>query len=176
MICPDLTHVPLCSPPPGVQVRFYQPGDADHWFCIHSDAEPYHPLSSDTFASKFGFDEALLQTRQLYACTADGRPVGTVTAWFDHDYFGGSWGRVHWLAVMKSFQHRGVGRALVSQACRILLALGHPRAYLATQTARTHAIQLYLRLGFSPDIRTDEDLRAWRLVRAGGLDVPLPPA
>lgn len=174
MVCLDLAGVPFRQPPAGIVVRNYQPGDEANWLRIQADAEPYHAITHEMFVSRFGSDKSILRDRQLYACSPAGVAVGTVTAWFDNDYYGEAWGRLHWLAVMKAFQSRGVGQMLASQACWRLLALGHWRAYLATHTVRIRAIRIYLGLGFSPDIRTEADRKAWALVREAGLDVPLP--
>jgi len=168
MVCRDLTRVPTIPVPDGFHLRTYQPGDADHWTRIHLDAEPYHAITPATFHEKFGRNDLRLMQRQLYCCTSDGLPIGTATAWFDDDYYGESWGRVHWVAVMREFQGRGLGRALVSRTCRLLVELGHLRAYLATQAGRVRAMKIYRSLGFEPDIRTDQDREAWEFVRRFG--------
>lgn len=169
MVCLDLTCVPAVPVPSGFVMRHYSVNDEENWTRIHLDAEPYHVITSETFGRIFGSDELILKQRQLYVCTVTGLAVGTVTAWFDDNYYGEKWGRIHWLAVLRQYQRRGLGRALVSRACRVLLALGHSRAYLATQAGRIGAIKLYLELGFVPEIRTDEDRRAWQYVRDAAL-------
>ncbi|HOK76323.1 MAG TPA: GNAT family N-acetyltransferase [Verrucomicrobiota bacterium] len=168
MVCKDLTRVPKIPVPDGFHLRAYQPGDAAHWTRIHLDAEQYHPITPATFYEKFGRDNSRLMQRQLYCCTSEGLPIGTATAWFDDDYYGEPWGRIHWVAVMREFQGLGLGRALVSRACKLLIELGHSRAYLATQAGRVRAIKIYRSLGFEPDIRTDQDREAWQFVPGFG--------
>lgn len=46
---------------------------------------------------------------------------------------------------------------MASIVCRRLHTLGHVRAYLTTNTARIPAIRLYLKLGFEPLLRTEEE-------------------
>ncbi len=164
MVCRRLAGLVAHPPPPGTLLRFYRPGDESAWSRIHLDAEPYHAITSDLFCSSFGVDEEKLRHRQLYACTQDGLVVGTATAWFDDDYHGESWGRLHWVAVIRAFQGRGIGQALASAACHRMLTLGHNRAYLTTHSVRVRAIRFYLHLGFQPDIRTEADARVWQSV------------
>jgi GNAT superfamily N-acetyltransferase len=94
----------------------------------------------------------------------DGAPIGTATAWFDKQYRGQEWGRLHWVAILPAWQGRGLGRPLLSVACARLQALHPDRAYLRTAPQRLAAIHLYLAFGFVPAIRTREDAQSWERI------------
>jgi GNAT superfamily N-acetyltransferase len=111
---------------------------------------------------EFGADPVLLAQRQCYLCTADGRTIGTATAWFDDDFGGEIFGRVHWVAIVPQYQGHGLSRPLLSAVCERLREAGHERAYLTTSSARLAAIRLYLRFGFKPLIETEGQASAWR--------------
>ena len=110
-----------------------------------------------------GVNSALrdLRQRQCYLLAPSGEVIGTGTAWFDNNFAGARWGRVHWLAMMPEFQRRGLAKPLMTAICRRLAELGHERVYLSTSTARPAAIGLYLRFGFEPWIQGPEDAVAW---------------
>jgi GNAT superfamily N-acetyltransferase len=87
--------------------------------------------------------------------------IGTGAAWFDDDFGGARIGRVHWVAILPEYQGRGLSKPLLSAICRRLRELGHGRAYLATASARSRAIQLYLRFGFVPLTRNEAERAIW---------------
>ncbi|OPX24245.1 MAG: hypothetical protein B1H04_02490 [Planctomycetales bacterium 4484_123] len=165
MVRPDLEGLPQYDLPAGFSLRAYRPGDEAEWLRIHELADRYNTFTASTFAEQFGTDAEVLRQRQLYLCDPAGATIGTVTAWFDDEFHGGRWGRVHWVAVVPAFQGRGLGRLLMSAVCNRLRQLGHRRAYLTSNTVRVRAIGLYLKFGFVPEIRNQRDARAWQLLR-----------
>jgi ribosomal protein S18 acetylase RimI-like enzyme len=160
---PNLEDLPDALLPPPFRLRWYRPGDAEAWVEIHRQADPYNDASAALFRREFGDDHRPeLPARQCYAVDADGKPVGTITAWFgaaETDL-----GRVHWLAVLPACRRQGIGRALLTTACRRLRQLGHRRAYLRTSTARLAAIRLYRQFGFVPQPRSAEEQRLWQIL------------
>jgi len=166
MIRARLDDFPLVRPPTGFTLRGYEPGDEAHWLRIHRAADRFSVITPTLFREQFGEDCALLAQRQWYALSPEGEVVGTGTAWFNDRFEGGRWGRVHWLAVLPGFQGRGLGRALLSAVGQRLRELGHTRAYLTTGAARLPAIALYLSFGFEPLVRSQDDARLWRDIRA----------
>jgi len=165
MVRPDLEGLPQYDLPAGFSLRAYRPGDEAEWLRIHELADRYNTFTASTFTEQFGADAEVLRRRQLYLCEPAGAAIGTATAWFDDDFRGERWGRVHWVAIVPAFQGRGLGKPLMSAVCNRLRQLGHRRAYLTSNTARVPAIGLYLKFGFVPEIRTARDRRAWRLLR-----------
>ena len=162
MIRQNLEHLPEFELPAGFSLRRYQLGDEENWLQIHLAADRLQPITPDLFAREFGSDDALLSQRQYYLLAPDSRPIGTASAWFKDDFEGRRFGRVHWVAIVPEFQGRGLAKPLMFAVCRRLQELGHDCAYLSTSTARLQAIRLYLRFGFAPFIKTQEDAEAWK--------------
>ncbi len=154
-----LPHHPL---PSHYSVRWYQPGDEELWLAIWVPAEKYFAITPELFQSEFGASRELLGDRQFFLLDEKGEAIGTATAWFDKNYQGQSFGRVHWVAITPEMQGLGLSKPMMAITCRWLRELGHLRACLGTSTARLAAINLYCQFGFRPDIQTEEDLNVWR--------------
>jgi ribosomal protein S18 acetylase RimI-like enzyme len=76
----------------------------------------------------------------------DGAVVGTVMAGYD-----GHRGWINYLGVDPATQRRGIGRALMDEAERLLRANGCPKINLQVRTTNTAAIEFYRRIGFVED-------------------------
>ncbi len=167
MIRNDLEHIPEHPLPPGISLRWYQPGDEQHWVDIHLLADPYNKIDLALWRREFGGDARILSQRQAFLVQEEtGYVFGTATAWWDDDYYGQPYGRIHWVAIVPAMQGQGLARPLLSIVCRQLKALGSERAYLVTSTGRIPAINLYARFGFRPHIRTAEEREIWHQVQA----------
>jgi GNAT superfamily N-acetyltransferase len=162
MIRSDLENIPQFALPPDYSVRWYQPGDERHWCDIHLAADRHNVITPELFAEQFGTDADLLHQRQMYLADLSGRTFATATAWFNDDYRGQFYGRVHWVAIAPEMQGRGLAKPLMTILCARMHALGHVRAYLTTEAARIPAIRLYLKFGFVPEINDERDAAIWR--------------
>jgi GNAT superfamily N-acetyltransferase len=171
MVRVPLDHLPQFPLPAGFCIRNYQPGDAQTWLGIVEAADPYLASHRTAYERAFGGRTSLLHERQLFLCDPAGKAIGTATAWFDDDYFGQAFGRVHWVAIAPDWQGKGLGKALTTAVCNRLRDVGHTRAYLVTETERIPAINLYLKFGFVPDVRSEADRAAWDDVRRRGLKI-----
>jgi GNAT superfamily N-acetyltransferase len=168
----DLDGIPDYPLPPALRVAWYEPGDENTWVDIHLRAEKYAEISLGVYFREFGRNVQTLRQRQCFLLAGNGQSVGTATAWFNHDYHGQSYGRVHWVAVVPEYQGRGLSKPLLSAVLARMVELGHDRAYLRTSTARLPAINLYARFGFVPSLRTAEDQALWNdLVLAAGQQI-----
>jgi len=58
---------------------------------------------------------------------------------------------IHWLAVLPAWRRRGIGRLLVTALEAHAWDAGHRRIYLETHTAWTAAVELYTKLGYTPE-------------------------
>lgn len=155
----DIPQFALCEP---FAIRRYEPGDENVWTDIHLKADRYNTITPDLFAKQFGSDVQVLRERQCYLCKADARAIGTASAWFDDNYNGQRSGRVHWVAIVPEMQGKGLSKPLLAAVCNRLKELGHERACLGTSTARIPAVSLYLKFGFVPEIKDNNDVKAWK--------------
>lgn len=162
MIRRDLRGIPQQAVPDGFSIRWHRPGDREAWVRIQALAERLIPISAELYDKQFGRDDEALSTRQAFLVDERGIEIGTASAWFDDDYHGERFGRVHWVAIVPQHQGKGLAKPLLAAVCNRLLELGHDRAYLVTSTARLPAIRLYLKFGFEPDIRSKQDRELWQ--------------
>ncbi len=162
MVRDNLEGIPRHGLPVGYSMRRYQPGDKRLWEEIHRLADPYSAIAPHLFGQEFGPDESVLAERQFYLLDARQRAIGTATAWYDDDFEGVGYGRVHWVAIVPEYQGQGLAKPLMAAICCRLRELGHERAYLRTSSARIPAIHLYLRFGFIPLIDGPDGLGLWR--------------
>jgi GNAT superfamily N-acetyltransferase len=157
----NLDNLPQFPLAPGSSLRWYQPGDEENWFRIHALADHHNEITSKLFQDEFGTNQQLLAKRQCYLLDPRGVAIGTGTAWFNDNFEGAKFGRVHWMAIVPEFQRRGLAKPLMTALCARLRELGHERAYLSTSSARLPAIKLYLQFGFVPMIRSEMDAVCW---------------
>jgi GNAT superfamily N-acetyltransferase len=163
MVRQHLDAVPQFPPPDGFRLRTFRPGDRKVWVAIHRDADRLQDVTAATFDENFGYDLPAMENRCFFLVGPDGRDVGTATAWYDDDFPGRPHGRVHWVCILRSFQGRGLAKPLMTAVLN-RLARSHGRAYLTTSAGRLPAVGLYLKFGFVPLVRSDEDAAAWRQV------------
>ena len=162
MLWDDLSKVPQYPLPEGYSMRVFRKGDADTWVRVEKAAEPFiKDMSGKTFDREFGHDLPAMSKRCLFLVSPAGRDVGTVTAWYDRNFAGKRWGRIHWVAIVPEFQGRKLCKPMLTVAMNRLRSLGHRRVTLNTQLLRIAAIKNYLDFGFRPDVRTAEALSAW---------------
>jgi len=76
----------------------------------------------------------------------DGSIVGTVMAGYD-----GHRGWINYLGVDPAYQRRGIARAMMDEAERLLRACGCPKINLQVRTANIAAIEFYRQIGFVQD-------------------------
>ena len=143
----NLDNIPRHSLQKPCVIRPYESGDEVYWYDIQRTADKLSNITEDLFASEFGLNREELSTRQFYLCHSR-KVIGTASAWHGTDYKDGSYGRVHWVAIMPSYQGRGLSKPLLSEVLQALKRLGHKRAYLTTSRLRHVAIDLYKSFGF----------------------------
>jgi ribosomal protein S18 acetylase RimI-like enzyme len=76
----------------------------------------------------------------------DGQVVAGVMAGYE-----GHRGWINYLAVDPAFQRRGLGRALMAEAERLLRTAGCPKINLQVRAGNEAAVAFYRELGFAPD-------------------------
>ena len=162
MIREKLGGIPNHTLPPAFSFKWYRPGDERHWLRIQQSADQYNQINLELFRQQFGVDAETLGCRQCFILNGEGQSIGTATAWFDLNYRGQEWGRVHWVAIVPEMQGQSLAKPLMTVVCQRLRELGHERAYLTTAPERIPAVNLYLKFGFVPEVRGAVELRAWK--------------
>ena len=141
-----------CALPEGYSFSYYQPGDEVHWARIETSVLEFDSEFAALMRFKQGFAHAAdeLPQRCMFIEAPSGEKVATATVWLE--YINGEcreW--LHWVAVTPEYQHRGLGRALITEAvARGLERCGDIELYLHTQTWSHRAIRLYEMVGFRP--------------------------
>lgn len=156
-----LENLPDCELPEGYGWRFYEPGDERDWVRMWTAAGGFAAErdAMETFERDFP-DRSVLRGRMLFL-TCDGAPVATATAWFG-DRPGE--GKLHWVCVDPAHQGKGLSKPLIAKALERCRELGDDSASLLTQTPCWVAIRMYHRFGFRPEVRSEEDVKGWRIV------------
>lgn len=166
MIRDSLDDIPNYPLPIDYSARWYRPGDERLWVDVWSRAEEYLEITHELFVEQFGSHAQPLAERQCFLCDTRGEAIGTATAWFDDDYCGRPYGKLHWVAIVPEAQGRGLAKPLLSIVLNRMAELGHARCYLGTSTARIPAVNLYCKFGFVPHVRNADDLAVWREMRS----------
>ena len=159
----DLERIPYFELPDGYGMRPYQSGDIQYWLDFHIPLFDEGDITEDLFWREYGYDEAVLAQRQFYMTHSE-TVIGSISAWFGDDERGQDLGRIHWVVLREDYQGRGLAKPLLSYALNKLKELGHTQAYLTTGTDLIPALSLYLKFGFEPEIRTEQEQQAWDIV------------
>ena len=161
----DLKAIAHYDLPQGYRFAYYQPGDEDSWIAIEISAKELKDFAQgrEVWQKYYGGQEEKLTQRMLFIENAQGEKIATATAYDGPDGVG----QVHWVAVRREDQGKGLARPLISCVLERLAQLGHERAMLTTQTTTWVACQLYLQFGFHPSQRCmQQELEGWRILRA----------
>jgi ribosomal protein S18 acetylase RimI-like enzyme len=122
---------------------------------------PYHPADEDAVVALWAqcgltrpWNDPRKDIRRKLAVRPDlflvgeldGAVVGTVMVGYD-----GHRGWINYLGVDPACRRRGLGRALMAEAERLLRQAGCPKINLQVRTSNAEAIEFYRRIGFAVD-------------------------
>jgi GNAT superfamily N-acetyltransferase len=173
MLREHMRNLPSNALPRAFSARPMSVRDVSLWTDIWRDVEDSSAISDSLFENSFGQDWDLIGKRCFIVFDEAGRSAGTISAWFDKSFAGyENCGRIHYVAVRKAFQNRGLGRAMLGFALGLAAELGHKQCHLVTQTFRLPALKLYFEAGFKPYLDGPEALASWKAV-AERLPAPL---
>ncbi len=159
-------HIPL---PEGYRYAFFQSGDRDEWIDIEMSAKEFttYKQGLESWNRYYGDKEDELIKRMVFIEDAKGRKVATATAFYDIggiDRSGDGW--LHWVAVRREYQGRGLAKPLITHVLELMHSLGYTHAKIPTQTTTWLACKVYLDLGFRPipgnAVRNRD---GWRIVK-----------
>ena len=166
----DLNDIPECALPEGYRFVFYQPGDRDAWINIEISAKELESFEQgvQVWEQYYGSVEDTLHNRMLFIENEQGEKVATATAYYDpNGELPPERGQVHWVAVRRDHQGRGLARPLIAQTLKVMKERGHTEAMLHTQTTTWVAVRLYLQFGFRPMAENAVASRdGWRIIKA----------
>lgn len=164
MIHHDLQRVPSFLLPRGYRVRFYQEGDLETWVAIQQAADPFFVATAETFRSYLPGDLSYLSQRVMFLVDPADTAIGTITAWNTHIFQYADIGQIHWVAIVRSAQGRGLAKPMLRAACTELQARGYTTAVLETNARRIPALNLYLQFGFEPYPQSQAERDAWQRI------------
>lgn len=137
--------------PAGYHFETYAPGDREAWIAIEISAKELlnYDHALDAWGRYYAGHEADLPGRMFFLVNETGEKVATATAYYEpRDPEGAGW--LHWVAVRREDQGRGLARPLIAHALKRLLELGYRKVKIPTQTTTWVAARLYLDFGFRP--------------------------
>ena len=166
----DLKEIPQFDLPDGYRFVFYCPGDRDDWIRIEQSAKEFSSFEQGLQAWRRYYEgkENMLSNRMVFIETERGEKVATATAYFDiygNDQTDAGW--LHWVAVKREYQGRGLAKPLIAYTLGLMPGLGYDHAMLSSQTNTWLACRIYLDFGFRPKmIDTPENILGWRILKA----------
>ncbi len=166
----DLDDLPCIPLPEGYRFVFFRPGDRDAWITIERSAKELtsYEQGLEVWDKYYGGNENALQDRMVFVENEAGEKVATATAYHDithRDTSGDGW--LHWVAVSRAYQGRGLSKPLISHVLNIMRRLGYTHAKIPTQTTTWLACRIYLDLGFRPLPKNAVNSRdGWRIIKA----------
>ena len=163
-----LTDLPEVALPEGYRLVTFEPGDRDAWIDIERSAQEV--LSREhgeaCWERYYGSREQELPGRMWFVENAAGEKVATATALYDiHGAARPGEGQLHWVAVKKEYQGRGLSKPLITYVLQVMKRLGYDSVKIHTQTNTWLACGIYYDLGFrpSPDSRVQNRF-GWKMV------------
>jgi len=164
-----LEQLPEYLLPDGYRFVLYQPGDRDSWIEIEKSAKEFDTYEQglDAWGRYYGGKDDELIHRMVFIETEDGEKIATATAYYDvtgRDTSGAGW--LHWVAVKRTHQGKGLSKPLIGYTLHLLKSLGYTHAKIPTQTTTWLACKIYLDFGFVPIPQNAVSSRdGWRIVK-----------
>lgn len=137
--------------PEGYHFEFYKIGDRDTWINIEKSAKEFSTYDEGLIAWNryYSNKEDELLDRMVFVVNDLGEKVATATAFYDINGKDKS-GWLHWVAVKREYQGKGLSKPLISYTLKVMKSLGYTHAKIPTQTNTWLAVKIYLDLGFKP--------------------------
>ena len=139
--------------PAGYHFAFYKDGDRANWIQIEKSAKEFSTYEEGlhSWNRYYAGKENELTDRMVFVVNSFGEKVATATAFYNihgKDKSGAGW--LHWVAVKREYQGKGLSKPLITYTLKIMKALGYTHAKIPTQTNTWLAVKVYLDLGFKP--------------------------
>jgi mycothiol synthase len=151
--------------PAGYGLRNFRPGDEDAWIAVLSTAA-FGEWDRARLDRLLSGERSIMPYEGIWFATRDDVPVGGLCTFFYRREAAPA-AEIGWVAVVPEHRGRGLAGAMCTAALRFIHAQGVPYAFLKTEDYRVTAINLYLRLGFEPEMVAPEHADWWREFLAG---------
>ena len=169
MLRGDITGMEEKPLPEGYHYETYRDGDRDAWIAIERSARELESQQQgvEVWDKYFGAHTYILPERMVFVVNEQGEKVATATAYFDIrgiDPSDDGW--LHWVAVRREDQGKGLSKPLITHVIGIMQRLGQTYAKIPTQTTTWVACKVYLGLGFRPIPKNLINSRdGWRIIK-----------
>ena len=169
MLRGDITGMKEIPLPAGYHYEMYRPGDRDAWIEIEKSAKEFdtHEQGLDAWKRYYAEHTDELPGRMVFVVNEAGEKVATATAFYDVrgiDQSADGW--LHWVAVRREDQGKGLSKPLISHVIQIMKTLGQTHCKIPTQTTTWVAVKVYLDLGFRPIEKNLVNSRdGWRIIK-----------
>lgn len=165
----NMDGIPDYPLPAGYRFVFYRPGDHCAWIEIEKSAKEFdsYERGLQIWERFYGGKDHELIHRMVFIENETGEKVATASAYYDihgNDKTGAGW--LHWVAVKREYQGKGLARPLISHTLHLLRRLGYSHVIIQTQSISWVACRLYMDFGFSPTAQSAIDnIFGWRIIK-----------
>ena len=166
----DLNNLPHFELPNGYNIVPYKSGDKEAWIDIELSAEEVLDKAhgEECWQRYFGKAESELSRRMYFIENEFGEKIATATAFYDiHGNSKSGEGQLHWVAIRKEAQGKGLSKPLITFVLNVMKQLGYTSVKIHTQTNTWLACKVYFDLGFRPETNSAAKNRfGWKMVEA----------
>lgn len=161
-----MTNIPWFSLPNDYSLRFYRPdsNDSREWASIAKAAGEFHTIEEGENQFRKSYlthpDNYLLSERVYFLTNAEGKAIGTATAWFT-EIGGEKRGSLEWVSIVPEYQGKKLAKPMVSVVLR-KIAENFNSCHLYSQTTSWRAINMYAQFGFLPLMTVENSDKAWK--------------
>ena len=166
----ELADMPEYPLPVGYHFVPYSDGDRDAWIAIEQSAKEFtmYEQGLEAWNRYYANSLDILPDRMFFIETEAGEKIATATAFYNiygRDKSGSGW--LHWVAVKKEHQGKGLAKPLITYVLKVMRNLGYTHAKIPTQTNTWLACKVYLDLGFVPiEKNLEHSYEGWKIVRS----------
>ena len=156
-----LADLPEFTPPEGILLKSFSPGDEKAW----------EEIIFESFGQRIDFNEFMekdpvYKPERVLFLVVNGDRAATASAWRSEKY-GANTGYLHMVGVSPKHQGKRFGYHISLAAMHKLKNEGCGEIALQTDDFRLAAIKTYLNLGFEPDLHFHESIRSrWDAIRS----------
>jgi len=150
MMCPALNPSAFRELPQGFHFRMCRPDELETWKAMLLDFphtpeihDEYMQVMTDYYHAVYAKNSDLFFKKCLLVCNENDTPVGRGFIWKAYDKIN----TIHWYKVLKEYENRGIGRAILTAIMKDLAEEDYP-IFLHTHPSSFRAIKLYSDFGF----------------------------